>query len=61
MFVSTCNWDILWPFAISFKSYKNDSRFNRYNFEMVNAIDFLISTLHTTSFLSGKIDYGLLH
>ena len=27
----------------------------------VNGIDFLFSTLHTTSFLSGKIIFGLLH
>ena len=34
---------------------------NRYNFGTVNSIDFLFSTLHTTSFPSGKIDYGLLN
>ena len=40
-----------WPFAINYKSYKNDSRLNRYNFGTVNAIDFLFSKHHTTQFL----------
>ena len=48
-------------FAIFYKSYKNDSRLNRYNFGTVNAIDFLFSTLHTTPFLYGKIDFGILY
>ena len=32
------------------KCYKNASRLNRYNFPTDNAIDFLLSTLHTTPF-----------
>ena len=32
------------------KCYKNASRLNRYNFPMDNAIDFLVSILHTTPF-----------
>ena len=32
------------------KCYKNASRLNRYNFRTDNAIDFLISALHTTPF-----------
>ena len=39
--------------------YINESCLNRYNLGTVNAIDFLFSTLHTTSFLNGKIDFGV--
>ena len=38
-------WDSL--IAPRFKCYKNASRLNRYNFPTDNAIDFLISTLHS--------------
>ena len=44
-----------------YKSYKNHSRLNRYNFRTVHAIDFLFSPLHTTPFLYGKILFGVLH
>ena len=40
-----------WPFSIYFKSYKNDSRLNRYNFGTINAIDFLFSRHHNIPFL----------
>ena len=43
-----------------YKSYKNDSRLNCYNFGTVIAIDFLFSKLHITPFLYGKIDFGVL-
>ena len=46
---------------IYYKSYKNHSRLNRYNFRTVHAIDFLFSPLHTTPFLYGKILFGVLH
>ena len=38
-------WDSL--IAPRLKCYKNASHLNRYNFPMDNAIDFLISTLHS--------------
>ena len=41
--------------------YKNASRLNRYTFTTVNAIDFPFSKLYPTSFLSGKIHFGVLH
>ena len=34
-------------------------RLNRYNFQMVKAIDILFSTLHTTLFLYGEIRFGV--
>ena len=43
------------------KCYKNSLRLNHYNFRMINAIDFLFSTLLTTPFLNGKIHFGALH
>ena len=49
------------PSLYIYKSYKNHSRLNRYNFRTVHAIDFLFSTLHTTPFLYGKILLGVLH
>ena len=33
---------------------------NCYNFQTVKAIDFLFSTLHTTTFLYGEIRFGVL-
>ena len=45
----------------NYKRYQNHSRLNRYNFGTVHAIDFLFSTLHTTPFLYGKIDFGAMH
>ena len=44
-----------------YKSYKNHSRLNRYNFRTVNAIHLLFSTLHTTPFLYGVIYFGVLN
>ena len=35
-------------------------RLNCYNFQMVKAIDFLFSTLHTTPFLYVEIRFGVL-
>ena len=49
------------PSLYIYKSYKNHSRLNRYNFRTVHAIDFLFSTLHTTPFLYGKTLFGVLH
>ena len=49
------------PSLYIYKSYKNHSRLNRYNFRTVHAIDFLFSPLHTTPFLYGKILFGVLH
>ena len=46
---------------INIKIIMNYSRLNRYNFRTVIAIDFLFSTLHTTSFLFGKIDSEVFH
>ena len=43
------------------KCYKNPLRLHRYNFQMVNAINFLFSTLHTTPFLCSKLLLGVLH
>ena len=43
---------------IKYSCYKNDSRLNRYNFGMVNAIHFLFSPRHTTPLLYGRIDLG---
>ena len=40
--------------------YKNASRLNRYNLPTIIAIHFLFSTLHTTPFLYGKVDFGVL-
>ena len=48
-------------YMYNYKSYKNHSRLNRYNFGTVHAIDFLFSTLHTTPFLYDKIPFGVLH
>ena len=49
------------PLAINIKYYKICFRLNRYNVRTVKAIDFLFSKLNTTSFLCGKIDFGVLH
>ena len=35
-------------------------RLNRYNLPKVNTIHFLFSTHHSTPFLYGKIDFGVL-
>ena len=43
------------------KCYTNASRLNRYIFRTVKAINILLSTLHTTPFLYGKICFGVLH
>ena len=47
--------------TVPYKSYSNDSRFNRYNFGTVNAINFQCLTLHTTPFAYDIIDFGVLH
>ena len=49
------------PHGYIIKCYKNASRVNRYNFPTVNAIDFLLSKLHTTPFHYGKPYFGALH
>ena len=49
------------PSLYIYKSYKNHSRLNRYNFRTVHAIDFLFSPLHTTPFFYGKILFEVLH
>ena len=48
-------------FAIYIKRYKIYLRLNHYNFRTVKGINFLFSTLNTTSFLYGKIHLGVLH
>ena len=49
------------PHGYIIKRYKNASRFNRYNFPTVNAIDLRFSTLHTTPFHYGETYFGVLH
>ena len=49
------------PSLYIYKSYKNHSRLNRYNFRTVHAINILFSTLHTTPFLYGRTCFGVLH
>ena len=49
------------PHGYIIRCYKNASRVNRYNFPTVNAIDFLFSKIHTTSFHYGKTYFGALH
>ena len=48
-------------FAIYIKRYKIYLCLNHYNFRTVKGINFLFSTLNTTSFLYGKIHLGVLH
>ena len=48
-------------FAFINKCYKIALHLNRFNFRTVKAIDFLSSTPYTTSFLYGKIHFGVLH
>ena len=43
------------------KYNKNALRLICYNFQTVNAINFLFSTLHTAPFLYGKKHFGVLH
>ena len=49
------------PSFISIKSYKIAMYLNRNNFRTVKAINFLLSTLHTTPFLYGIIHFGVMH
>ena len=49
------------PSFIIIKSYKIAMFLNRNNFRTVKAINFLLSTLHTTPFLYDKIHFGVLH
>ena len=48
-------------FALYIKCYKIYLRLNHYTFRTVKGINFLFSTLNTTSFLYGKIHLGVLH
>ena len=49
------------PSFIIIKCYKIAMYLNRNNFRTVKAINFLLSALHTTPFLYGKIHFGVLH
>ena len=67
-----CRYMILWlyymgqfprklPHGYIINYYNNASCVNRYKFPMVNAIDLLFSTLHTTPFPYGKTYFEALH
>ena len=50
IFIVIINGTVSAKIAPRLKCYTNASRLNHYNFPTDNAIDFLISTLHTTPF-----------
>ena len=54
-------WDSFHENVVSHICYKIPLRLNHYNFRTVKAINFLLSTLHTASFLYGKIHFGVLY
>ena len=49
-----------WVHSYIIKCYKNASRLNRYNFPTINAINIVLSPLHTTPFLYSKMHFGVL-
>ena len=64
MYIYIIIWDSFHENGPSFmiiKSYKIAMYLNRNNFRTVKAINFLLSKLHTTPFLYGKIHFGVLH